>query len=75
VEDQELLWEQHDAFCVPNWAWHHHVNRSKTEEAILFSVHDIPVLQALGLYYEEPENSLQMTAAPVVPAVPGTKEW
>jgi len=75
VEDQELLWEQHDAFCVPNWAWHHHVNRSKTEEAILFSVHDIPVLQALGLYYEEPENSLQMTAAPVVPAVPRTKEW
>jgi gentisate 1,2-dioxygenase len=38
---------------VPNWARHHHVNLSKTGEAILFSVHDTPVLKALGLYRED----------------------
>jgi len=73
VGDQELNWRQHDGFCVPNWSWHHHINRSKSEEAILFSVHDIPILQALSLYFEEPENSLQMAPSPPVPAVPSGK--
>jgi 1-hydroxy-2-naphthoate dioxygenase len=70
VGDTELNWGQHDSFCVPNWSWHHHVNRSKSGEAILFAVHDIPILQSLSLYFEEPENSLQMKPFPAVPAMP-----
>ena len=56
------------AFAVPNWAWHEHINRSKSEEAILFSVNDIPIVEAFDLYREEPENSLHTTQAPQVPA-------
>lgn len=67
VGDQTLEWEKHDSFVVPNWAWHEHINRSKTSEAILFSVNDIPVLRALGLYREEPEISLNTLRAPPVP--------
>ena len=37
---------------------HRHLNRSSDEPAYLFSVNDIPVLRAFGLYREEPENSL-----------------
>jgi 1-hydroxy-2-naphthoate dioxygenase len=70
VGDQRLEWGQHDAFVIPNWSWHQHINRSKTEEAILFSVNDIPVYQAFGLYREEPEESLHTVAAPLVPAPP-----
>lgn len=57
-DDVTLDWEAHDTFCVPNWTWHRHVNRSATEPAYIFSVNDIPVLSAFGLYREEPEISL-----------------
>ncbi|MGH7766987.1 MAG: cupin domain-containing protein, partial [Candidatus Binatia bacterium] len=60
---------QHDSFVVPNWAWHEHVNRSKSDEAILFSVNDIPIMKAFDLYREEPENSLGAVQAPPVPPV------
>jgi 1-hydroxy-2-naphthoate dioxygenase len=68
VDGQELHWSQHDSFCIPNWVDHHFINRSRSEDAILFSVNDIPTLQALGLYYERPEQSL---ASQDWPAVPG----
>jgi gentisate 1,2-dioxygenase len=57
-DDAALDWQRHDSFAVPNWTWHRHLNRSKTEPAYLFSVNDIPVLSAFGLYREEPEISL-----------------
>jgi gentisate 1,2-dioxygenase len=53
---------------VPNWAWHEHANRSKTDEAILFSVNDTPIVCAFNLYREEPEDSLHTMAPPQVPA-------
>jgi 1-hydroxy-2-naphthoate dioxygenase len=67
VGEKVLEWDKHDSFVVPNWAWHEHANKSDGEEAILFSVNDIPVLQAFGLYREEPENSLHSTKPPRVP--------
>jgi 1-hydroxy-2-naphthoate dioxygenase len=67
VGEQALEWKQHDSFVIPNWAWHEHINRSRQAEAILFSVNDIPVLNALGLYREEPENSLRSVDAPEAP--------
>jgi gentisate 1,2-dioxygenase len=38
---------------LPPWALHEHANASSSEDAVLFSIQDTPVLQALGLYYEE----------------------
>lgn len=52
IDGKELSWGKNDCFAVPNWSWHQHLNHS-TNEAILFSVHDTPVLQALGLYRED----------------------
>jgi gentisate 1,2-dioxygenase len=37
---------------VPNWTSHRHHNRSRATRSC-FSVHDTPVLRALGLYREE----------------------
>ena len=68
VGDKVLEWNKHDCFAVPNWAWHEHINRSKSEAAILFSVNDIPIVEAFNLYREEPENSLHTTQAPQVPS-------
>ena len=53
IGDQRFEWQQGDSFVVPLWQAHYHVNRSSSEEAILFSMSDAPVLKALGLYREE----------------------
>lgn len=50
VGGNSLRWSKHDSFAVPNWARHHHTASS---DVVLFSVHDTPVLNALGLYREE----------------------
>ena len=46
-------WHERDIFCVPSWAWHEHCNASATDDACLFSFHDLPVIESLGLYREE----------------------
>jgi gentisate 1,2-dioxygenase len=38
------------------WSWHSHQNLSTKEEAILFSVSDMPDVKALKLYREEPAD-------------------
>jgi gentisate 1,2-dioxygenase len=54
INGQSFHWDQGDCFVVPLWSWHSHFNRSQNDEAILFSVSDRPVLDALKLYHEEP---------------------
>ncbi|MBI3024614.1 MAG: cupin domain-containing protein [Candidatus Tectomicrobia bacterium] len=51
IEGRRFGWERGDAFCVPSWAWHEHA--AGDGEAILFSINDLPVMEALGLYREE----------------------
>lgn len=52
VDGQRFDWKEGDILCLPTWASHHHANASSSEEAILFSMNDSPVLKALGLYRE-----------------------
>jgi len=40
-------------FVVPPWSWHEHINRSDSEEAILFSTNDRPIFESLNLFNEE----------------------
>jgi gentisate 1,2-dioxygenase len=54
VGDERFDWETGDSFVVPLWYPHRHLNRTTSEEAILFSMSDAPVLRSLGLYREEP---------------------
>jgi len=53
VGGKRLDWKERDIFVVPSWMWHEHVNGSETEDACLFSFHDLPVMRALGLYRTE----------------------
>lgn len=54
VEGEVITWDTGDCFVVPPWHWHEHENGSSSEDALLFSVNDGPVLHALGLFREEP---------------------
>jgi 1-hydroxy-2-naphthoate dioxygenase len=56
VQDTRLEWSRGDVFVVPNWSWHSHANRSASEDAVLFSMNDIPVYDAFGLYREQTES-------------------
>jgi gentisate 1,2-dioxygenase len=56
INGEPFEWEKGDTFVVPLWTWHEHANRSSAEEAILFSMHDTPILRAFGLYREEPQE-------------------
>jgi gentisate 1,2-dioxygenase len=55
VGEGHLQWEKGDSFVIPLWQWHSHENLSD-EEAILFSINDRPVMEALQLYREEAKN-------------------
>jgi gentisate 1,2-dioxygenase len=53
IGERRFDWEQGDSFVVPLWHAHRHLNRSSSQDAILFSMNDAPVLKALDLYREE----------------------
>jgi gentisate 1,2-dioxygenase len=53
INSKRFSWKKGDFLALPPWAWHEHANASSTSEAILFSVIDTPVFEALGLYREE----------------------
>ena len=55
VGEGRLEWKKGDSFVVPLWQPHSHENLSD-EEAILFSINDRPVMEALQLYREEAGN-------------------
>ncbi len=55
IGEQRFDWEKGDSFVVPLWNWHAHRNRSG-ERAVLFSINDRPVIEALGFYREEAEE-------------------
>lgn len=46
-------WKEGDIFALPAWTWHEHVNTSETEDAILFSTNDLPIMEVFGFEREE----------------------
>ena len=53
IDGQRFNWTKGDIVALPPWALHEHLNSSASADAVLFSIQDLPVLNALGLYYEE----------------------
>src|SRR5437867_13401960 len=53
IDGRRLAWDRGDIITLPSWALHEHTNLSTQDAAILFSIQDRPVLEALGLYREE----------------------
>jgi gentisate 1,2-dioxygenase len=52
VGESCLDWHKGDSFVIPLWQWHNHENLG-SEDAVLFSINDRPVLDSLQLYREE----------------------
>lgn len=56
IDGKRYDWNQGDCFVVPLWAWHAHENASNEDEAILFSMNDLPLMEALKLSAEETKD-------------------
>jgi gentisate 1,2-dioxygenase len=52
IDGKRFDWGKGDIIALPSWAQHAHSNTG-SEDAILFSISDRPVIQALGLYRED----------------------
>lgn len=52
VDGQEYSWAEGDVLSIPTWSTHSH-GADPSEQAILFSLTDRPVMEALNLYREE----------------------
>src|SRR5579862_5646202 len=53
IDGQAFNWTEGSIFALPSWALHEHANTSASQDAVLFSFSDTPVLAATGLYREE----------------------
>jgi quercetin dioxygenase-like cupin family protein len=55
IGGREVPWQRGDAFYVPVWAWHTHINSSATEKASYLACENAPHLQRLGIALREEE--------------------
>jgi gentisate 1,2-dioxygenase len=53
IDGQRFEWKTRDTMALPLWCTHRHFNASGSEDVVLFTYSDAPVLQALGLYRED----------------------
>jgi len=69
IDGQAIDWRKNDIVAVPPWSLHEHACTGP-EDAVLFSIQDQPVLQALGLYREEAlsENEGRQAVVEAIPA-------
>jgi gentisate 1,2-dioxygenase len=70
IDGQRFNWGKGDIVALPPWALHEHANNSGSDDAVLFSIQDAPVLNALGLFYEEAydeNNGLQKVTSTFEP--------
>ncbi len=53
IDGKAYAWSPGDVFALPAWCMHAHENLSVSEDAILFSFNDAPVMKAFNLYREQ----------------------
>jgi len=54
IDGQAFEWTKGSIVALPSWALHEHANGSRSQDAVLFSLHDTPVFRKTDLYREEP---------------------
>ena len=62
IDGKRLDWSRGDTFVLPSWALHEHGADSQ-DDAVLFSMSDLPVIEAMGLYREEEADRQEVVGA------------
>lgn len=53
VGETTMHWKKNDVFAIPGWRQYCHLNESMTNDAVLFTFSNEPVLRSLGFYREQ----------------------
>src|SRR5690625_601100 len=55
INGEKIEWEKGDVFFSPAWLEHEHCNTSDTENAVLYTIQDVPTVSGMGTWFlEEP---------------------
>ena len=52
IDGKRLDWSKGDTFVLPSWLPHKH-GADSSDDAVLFTMSDLPIIEAMGLYREE----------------------
>ena len=63
IDGLRIDWGKHDVFCVPAGTWHEHANADSDDDAVLFSISDLPVVEAVNYAREEEGTRQEVTGA------------
>lgn len=53
IDGEKIEWEAGDVFIAPPWSEHEHCNTSETEQALFYTIQDVPVVSKLGIWFRE----------------------
>lgn len=53
VDGEKIEWKAGDVFIAPPWTDHEHCNTSETEQAMFFTIQDVPVVSMMGTWFRE----------------------
>jgi len=56
IDGVRFSWKPGDMFVIPSWAVHEHHNDDPEARALLFSVHDFPLLKAVNKFRAQPHT-------------------
>lgn len=58
INGEKIEWEKGDVFVSPAWLSHEHCNTSDHENAVLYTIQDVPTVSGMGTWFlEEPVGS------------------
>jgi len=53
IDGEKIEWEAGDVFIAPPWTDHEHCNTSETEQALFYTIQDVPVVSNMGVWFRE----------------------
>jgi gentisate 1,2-dioxygenase len=70
IDGVRFDWSAGDMFVLPSWAAHEHINASDHDRAILFAVHDTPLIRYVDKYRVQPAPQAHQTITGSFAGVP-----
>ncbi|WP_240373995.1 cupin domain-containing protein [Bacillus piscicola] len=53
IDGEKVEWEAGDVFIASPWSEHEHCNTSETEQALFYTIQDVPVVSKMGTWFRE----------------------
>lgn len=51
IDGEKIQWRVGDVFFAPPWSQHEHCNTSETEQAVLYTVQNVPTVTDMGVWF------------------------